>query len=130
MSRKLTWMILIFSIFGWFTFLFLSLKVEATPIGTFHATQFIKKINQTVGQVRTVLKSGNTIIIAHRNVTNLYEGNDFSNPTSIHAIERFTILALVGNYFYGSVEESATAWDINQSLTPVYVGTFQAIGDS
>lgn len=131
MSRKLTRLILIFSVFGWFTFLFLSPKVEATPTGTLPAVEFAEQVNQIGGQARSIFQNDETLIVGRTGLTTLYDMDDMMNPVEIGVIANFTAQAISGDYLYGTMEESNLqwmVWNISQPTNPVEVGTFQPAG--
>lgn len=131
MSRKFTRLILIFSIFGWFIFLFLAPKVEATPAATPPATEFIEKVDQTGGQPLSVLKQSETLIVGRPDETTLYDVSTVTAPVEVGLIPNFTALARSGTYLYGNVSGSASqwaVWDITQPPTPIQVSTFQPEG--
>lgn len=131
MRRKIVLLIVIFSAFGWLSFLYSPSPVEATPQGGLPAAEFAEKVDQSGGHVITVLQNNDTLIVAHADLTILYDGSDIQNPTIISKIEGFSARVLSRNYLYGLATASGSTWavwDIANPLIPVQIGTFETVG--
>jgi hypothetical protein len=131
MRRKIMVLILIFSVFGWLSFWLFPPPAGATPTNNFPAAEFAEQTYQSGGEVRAVLRYSDTLVIAHPDLTLLYDGSDVSNPVLIGRIEGFTALVHSGRYVYGPTAITSSVWavwDIAQPLTPLQMGTFQTTG--